>query len=552
VSASYCLLGKTYTNQKNKLYHQQEIIQQQLTNYQQIQVSDLTIIPNLKAKLQHIDRELNTLESKLNLNFCPGEGIDWQSWWRDHWGYFFNSFVIISVFALIVAGTYLLISDLAKEEHRGTLNFIRLSPETETNILTGKILGVPSLIYLFILTVIPLHIWAGYSAGIHLTNIFTYYLILATSCFLFYSMAMLFGLSSNRFSNFQPWLGSGCALIFLFTTIIMITSSSSEQDLNHALDWLRFISPWEMVNYLFPQIFHPYNPSSIILPIKKIQIFYYPIGASLFSLLGFHLINYAICSHGIWQVMKRRFRNSNSTIFSKRQSYLFMAYIQIMFLGLSMQESVFSQNPIERISWMMSINVVIGLILIFTLSPQRQIIQDWARYRHQNRDHKQSLWQDLMYGEKSPAILAIAINIAIASTPVIIWNLLFTHQPSDNVRSLIFLVLSMVLMMIYASITQLMLLMKNNKRYLWTIITIVTLTLSPSIISQILYLPDSSLWLFSALPWVALQKTLETMTTITTLMAFLAELSIVALLNFQLTRQVRLLGESSTKALFTG
>ena len=49
--------------------------------------------------------------------------------------------------ALLVMGTYLLIADLSREERRGTLNFIRMSPESAKNILLGKLLGVPILVY---------------------------------------------------------------------------------------------------------------------------------------------------------------------------------------------------------------------------------------------------------------------------------------------------------------------------------------------------------------------------------------------------------------------
>jgi len=50
--------------------------------------------------------------------------INWQMWWLD----LFTWLSLIGIFALLVAGTYLLISDLAHEERQDTLNFIRLSP----------------------------------------------------------------------------------------------------------------------------------------------------------------------------------------------------------------------------------------------------------------------------------------------------------------------------------------------------------------------------------------------------------------------------------------
>ena len=46
---------------------------------------------------------------------------------------------------LLVVGGYYLVNDLAQEEKRGTLNFIRLSPRPAKEILLGKLLGVPIL-----------------------------------------------------------------------------------------------------------------------------------------------------------------------------------------------------------------------------------------------------------------------------------------------------------------------------------------------------------------------------------------------------------------------
>jgi ABC-type Na+ efflux pump permease subunit len=58
-------------------------------------------------------------------------------------------FMSLSVFVLFImlgVGTYMLISNLANEERRGTLNFIRLSPQSTLSVLGGKLLGVPILL----------------------------------------------------------------------------------------------------------------------------------------------------------------------------------------------------------------------------------------------------------------------------------------------------------------------------------------------------------------------------------------------------------------------
>jgi hypothetical protein len=540
-------LKEVYQNQEQELYKQQSLLTQKLDNYRQIQLSDNTIIPNLEAQLQQVRTELSSLQNYLSKNICPLDKIDWQLWWRDHWEYTFLTLSVIFIFTLLVGGTYVLISDLAREEQRGTLNFIRLSPQTETSILTGKILGVPSLIYLFVLTAIPLHFWAGHSAQIALSYIFSYYAVIAASCLFFYSAALIFGLVSRWFSSFQPWLGSGAVLVFLLMTMTIMVSSYG--NFNNPLTWMRFFSPWDITNYLFPNLFHSYRDSSI----KELQFFYLPIGKNLITLVGFHLVNYGICSYGIWQAMKRCFRNADSTILSKGQSYLFVAFTQVMFWGWTVGV-IDNKDDGQIICLIALLNFALVLALTIILSPHRQIIQNWARYRHQNHRDK-SVLQDLVFGEKSPVIVAIVVNLFIATTPIMIWLLLSpTHLYDGGVersKVILTLVLSFSLMLMYATIAQLMLLMKNPKPYVWAVGTIGVAMFLPSIILSVLGISPSenpTLWLFSTCPWLAIQYSETT----TIFMALLANFTVVALLNFQLNRQVRVLGESATKTLLSG
>lgn len=148
------------------------------------------------------------------LKFCPKAQIDFQLWWRDHWEYIFLFLSIIFIFILLVGGTYLIVNDLAQEERRGTLNFIRLSPQSETSVFIGKMLGVPALIYLVVFAAIPFHILAGIMANIAFSYILFFYLILVASCIFFYSIASLFGIFGGAtFSGFKPWLASGVVLM---------------------------------------------------------------------------------------------------------------------------------------------------------------------------------------------------------------------------------------------------------------------------------------------------------------------------------------------------
>jgi ABC-type transport system involved in multi-copper enzyme maturation permease subunit len=87
--------------------------------------------------------------------------IDWQEWWSD----IFTALSWMLPLGLILGTVYLLVADLVQEEKRGTLNFIRLSPQSAQKIFIGKILGVPSLVYLAAALMLPFHLGAGITAG---------------------------------------------------------------------------------------------------------------------------------------------------------------------------------------------------------------------------------------------------------------------------------------------------------------------------------------------------------------------------------------------------
>ncbi|MEH2124794.1 ABC transporter permease subunit [Nostoc sp.] len=529
LTGAYCGLRQVYEQKQNQFY--QELDQSRIA-------------------------EFNDFFSR---NFCPQNEIDWQLWWQDHWEYIFLSLSVIFVFTLLVAGTFLLINDLAKEETRGTLNFIRLSPQSETTILTGKLLGVPSFIYLIILVAVPLHLWAGLTVKIAFSYILSYYAILAASCILFYSAALIFGLLSRWFSGFQPWLGSGAVLLFLCTTMGL---ASSYNNLNHSSAWFRLFNPWDITNYLFPNLFHLSNAS----PLTYLQFFYLPLGKSIVSVVGLHLLNLGLCSYGILQALKRCFRNPQALIISKKQSYLVVAFCQLMMWGFTLQVAnnnfKLHEQIAENIIYLALYNFVLILSLIAVLSPHRQDVQDWARYRHQGVSSHKSVWQDLIWAEKSPALVAIAINLTIVTIPWLAWiSFTSVFDPNDRqsflgndigrFKILLAIALSISLMMIYATIAQLILLLKTPKRSFWAMGTLGAAMFLPPMILGFIGVSSwkhPTVWLFSTFPWAGIEYSGTT----TIFMALLAELSVLALLNFQLTRQVRLAGESATKALLAG
>jgi hypothetical protein len=205
-------------------------------------------------------------------------------------------------------------------------------------------------------------------------------------------------------------------------------------------------------------------------------------------------------------------------------------------------------------------NIVLIFGLIAVLAPHRQTIQDWARYRH-HAARKSTLFADLLTGEKSPALVATAINLIFITVPLAVWvvlSLSLNARDNYNIRwlindigrmkALLGLALFVILMMIYTTIAQRMLLMKTSKRSLWAIGSLSALIIVPPMILQILSAQPSryaTLWLFSTFPWAGLPYS----GTLTVFGALAVQMSILVLLNFQLTKKVIAEGESATKAL---
>ncbi|WP_460202754.1 ABC transporter permease [Scytonema sp. NUACC21] len=556
----YCLVRAEYIEKRQPLNRQLDSLYRLMDNYRSAN-------PPQKSKIGELQSQINQLQDKisdLSSQYCPTNQIDMQMWWREHWEYIFSTLTVVFIFTVLVAGTYLLISNLATEERRGTLNFIRLSPQLETSILTGKILGVPILIYLAVLAAVPLHLFAGRGANIATSHILSFWAVMAACCTLFFSAALLFSLFCRWFSGFQPWLASGAVLFFLLLTMQTIWSGPYVKS---SVIWFQFFSPFDMTGYLFPNLFlYRYRWEEL----EKVQFFYIPVGESFFGLMSLHLLNYGLWIYWLRQGWTRCFRNPNATLFSKGQSYLIVAFTQALLWGFTLQHT---QNyfPINyqiawNFGWFLFFNLVLFFGLLAILSPHRQTVQDWARYRHQNIDSEQSvkknfLLADLLFGEKSPVLVAMLINLAIFTAPFVIWILLapalnFNHTHNldwlindvGRLSAILGVAMFITLMMIYSTVVQRVLLMKTKQRFIWAIVIVAALFFLPLIALGMLDIrPAQSpiIWLFSSFPWASL----EYASAPTVFVAWLGELTVLTLLILHLNKQLRILGESATKAM---
>ncbi len=228
--------------------------------------------------------------------------------------------------------------------------------------------------------------------------------------------------------------------------------------------------------------------------------------------------------------------------------------------GFAFDGSWSSSSLFSNLGCLSGWNFLLALFLIAALSPHHQALQDWARYRKQGVSRSKGFWNrslvyDLIWNDKSPAIVAIVINLAIATIPLIVWTLLLPVAPDEHIKALFSLVSWLGLMTIYAAIFQLMLLMRTQNQMFWASGTLgAAIFLPPIVLGLLTIAPDKNLlpWLFSAFAPFAPLAYAGTSTLGTVFLAILGQWSIVVPFSLRLTRQLRQAGESTSKVLFAG
>ncbi|MCZ8038812.1 MAG: hypothetical protein O9276_11940 [Microcystis sp. LE17-20A] len=466
-----------------------------------------------------------------------------QLWWLD----IFTFLSITGIFALLVVGTYQLIADLSGEERRGTLNFIRLSPQPAKTIFIGKLFGVPILLYLVCLLALPFHLGAGLLAGIPLSLILAFYAVLIASCAFFYHAALSFALATPWLGGFQPWLGSATVLFFVFCST-MITLESGRPS---PFDWLILFNPSFVLPYLVKSTFLP--PDAVDYPgishIFDLRWYGQSLWQSVITGISLILLNFALCTYGLTRILQRRFHNPLATLVSKPQSYWMMGCFSTISLGFvfqTLEPSYLFDNFV-----ILSVFVAIfGLLILFALTPPRQTLQDWARYRHLQGKKGISLGKALIFGEKSPSTLAMAVNAAIAIL-FILPAIFIAPLDGYKLATAAGFLLAMNMILVYAAIAQLLMLARTNKRALLAATSIGILIIFPRLCFVVLRVDPSQsplLWFFTFLPIAATKyATLPSFA-----LAIFSQWLGLTLLGWQINRQLNRLGASTTKALIPG
>ena len=303
--------------------------------------------------------------------------INWQLWGLD----LFVTLSIMGVIAAIVIAFYLLCADLGKEEYRGTLNFIRLSPRSARSILLGKLLGVPSLLFVFLGLGLPGHLVTGMMAKIPLPLILGFYAItLASICF-WGLLALLLGLSQNGKLTALQAFGGGGLLLWLLSANTLLTLNGVPYLVG---SWLGLFTPLASLTYLLRATF--IAPELINYGFQAGQgnytsVMWYglPIFQSALGAWAFMVVNYGLGIYWLSRAIQNRFRSPQRLLITKAQSYGLTACFLLVNVGFIFQspEGVRSDVLLANLIALQTSCLAFIALLTFAISPDRPLLLDW-------------------------------------------------------------------------------------------------------------------------------------------------------------------------------
>lgn len=399
--------------------------------------------------------------------------LNWPLWWTE----IFVTIAIIGFLGLLISGTYVLIQDLSKEQRQGTLNFVTLTPQSALAIALGKILGVPTFVYGVIAFALPLHLLAGLKGGIPFPLIVMFYGVTAGCCLFTFSAALLYGLIGKGGGAVKAWSASGG--LFYFTSMSSMFILHESIHAANVMDVFLLLNPLHLMHYLVqasPAIadldWFQYDSVSEVT-FYGVHLWQSVVGATLA-----HLTLYGVGSYWFAQAFKRKFHNGTGTVLSKMQSYCLTASVITLCLGFTVQTpyAYFANenNWLLNFAMLAIAGVFYILLLVIALSPSFQSLQDWSRY------HSKYSLKDWLFGERSPANGAIAVNVVLGTVPMMAVGWMVA-DPTYKLSFTLGLMMQGLMAMLLATVAIFVLTMRHKKRGLVASVVVASCILLPLI-----------------------------------------------------------------------
>jgi hypothetical protein len=453
--------------------------------------------------------------------------INWPKWWGDT----AIGISVVMFMGLLAGGVYLLASNFSQEERRGTLDFIRLTPQQAGSIIGGKLAGVPVLVYLATALAFPLQIHAVHQAQLARINVLSWDLLMVSMAMLLYLGAIL----TTMWFKAQSILLAGVTLCITYPLIYL------------SLMW--------------------YGKG------RGEHISWY--GLSLGNHVFSYLLFTGMASAGIYwlyQAIRRRYLKPTATVLSKKQSYVWSGMYHVILLGFAIYNygdkgGVNFHLPFGLDNGNSASSLIISafsfswlMLLVPLLLPSQQSLVEWSRQRPVSAGKGPSLFADLIGQEKSPAMLAVAVNLSIAVAiwlPFSFWSLISrSGVPSMNPYELNFghmmpklllgIGMTTALVIIYSTIAHWCLFWKVNQRHAWTAGIIGGLVFLPVVFGALINVNgndgNNPAFLFSPFLWTSIRQ----VPGFVSVGVFLALLAAMVWLNLRLWRVLKKIGRSES------
>lgn len=310
-------------------------------------------------------------------------------------GFYFLNWAIPSF--LILGGVYTIAADLQREDKQGTLNFLRLTPQRAYSLFLGKMLGAPSLLYLSVAVAVPSHLLLGILSGVGIFKLMAWYGGMLSIAYLFGTIAILYALMGGKHAILL-------ALIFTIPTYLTIGSYSF---------------------FLF-SIFD--TPATSLG--KPPSWFGIPIFTNAWAFSALIIGTFLTISYWFWVAIDRKYINPISSAFTKEHSYFANGQVQLYLLGFALPLALDNSNIAANdrsllVTSFYTAGIVWILLSIATILPHRVSIQEWSASRQSLLSLDYRSWrqpeiiQDLLWHDRSPIVLAVLINLAIAA---VVWS----------------------------------------------------------------------------------------------------------------------------------
>jgi hypothetical protein len=315
----------------------------------------------------------------------------WSSW---RWGYAAGSDSCAIFVLMATLGVYVIASSFRKEASQGTLDFLRLSPRKTSTILIGKLLGSPILVYWVGICALPLQFYGAQVAQISLLTVLVWDLEILALLAIFYPIAALLTLRFKVLPILLAVSTCGLSILLILSSIMWSISSDSVHWYGISLSdpLMTFLAIAALVilviYWLYLALERTYDRTATILSRKHSYVWS----------LNYHLFLLGLC------ITHSEYRHGSLGL-------SFNAALQT-------SQSMNSGHPIDGnlpgLFWSLLSFWLLSLIPL--IQPSTQILSSWAKQKVE----PSSWWKTMLFDDRSPAILAVLVNLGIA---ISVWTI---------------------------------------------------------------------------------------------------------------------------------